>query len=133
MKKFFRKFKRGEKGFTLIELLIVVAILGVLAAVVVPQVTRFLGRGETEAQAAEVQSVRTAMLNMMVEVGITTITDPVALEINRTNNMAAFPSSTAAAQRLYGGTGGNYLATATTSYWYISDAAGEVTQYTTAP
>ena len=41
--------KRGEKGFTLIELLIVVAILGVLAAVVIPNVGRFIGRGESEA------------------------------------------------------------------------------------
>lgn len=39
-------FKRGEKGFTLIEIIIVLAVLGVLAAVVVPNVSGFLGRGK---------------------------------------------------------------------------------------
>jgi len=39
-------FKRGEKGFTLIEIIIVLAVMAVLAAVVVPNVTGFLGRGK---------------------------------------------------------------------------------------
>ncbi len=33
MKKLMKRFHYGEKGFTLIELLIVVAVLGILAAV----------------------------------------------------------------------------------------------------
>jgi type IV pilus assembly protein PilA len=59
--------KRGEKGFTLIELLIVVAILGVLAAVVIPNVGRFIGAGETEAAGTELSNVQTAVVAMMVD------------------------------------------------------------------
>ncbi len=37
---------RKEGGFTLIEILIVLAVLGILAAVVVPNLTGFLGRSK---------------------------------------------------------------------------------------
>ena len=68
--------KRGEKGFTLIELLIVVAILGVLAAVIIPNVGRFMGRGEAEARRTERRSVEAAVIAMMSENGITSIPNP---------------------------------------------------------
>jgi type IV pilus assembly protein PilA len=57
-----RRFRHGEKGFTLIELLLVIAILALLAAIVVPQLARFLTTGEVAAANTEVASVESAAL-----------------------------------------------------------------------
>ena len=86
--------KRGEKGFTLIELLIVVAILGVLAAVVIPNVGRFIGRGEEEAKDTELSNMQSAVVAMMVDNGLSSLPVPVLLS---TNDMTAFPDSTSVA------------------------------------
>ena len=83
--------KKGEKGFTLIELLIVVAILGVLAAVVIPNVGRFMGAGSEEAAETELANIQTAVISMMVDNGVSTLT-PVGAA---TNDMNAFPDTTA--------------------------------------
>jgi type IV pilus assembly protein PilA len=65
----FKFLHRGEKGFTLIELLIVVAILAIIAAVIIPNISRFMITGQLSAANSEVENVKTAALGYFGEYG----------------------------------------------------------------
>ena len=88
---------QDKNGFTLIELLIVVAILGILAAVIIPNVGRFLGRGEDEARRAEFHDLATAVTALMTENNLSNIPTPASADTapctTGTQDMNAYPDS----------------------------------------
>ena len=60
---------RNKNGFTLLELLVVLAIMGLLAAIVAPQVLRYLGSSKSQAAKVQIANIVASLDQFQVDVG----------------------------------------------------------------
>ncbi|RLB10772.1 MAG: pilus assembly protein [Deltaproteobacteria bacterium] len=61
MLKKIRGFFKNKKGFTLIELMIVIAIIGILAAIAIPQFAKYRTRAYNAAALSDLKNFQTEM------------------------------------------------------------------------
>jgi type IV pilus assembly protein PilA len=61
------KFNYRQKGFTLIELLVVIIVLGVLAAIAIPSIAKFIGYGRSDLGTTELKEMQTCVTALMAD------------------------------------------------------------------
>jgi type II secretion system protein G len=71
--------KRNAKGFTLIELLIVVAIIGIIAAIAIPNLLNAIDRGKQKRTMADLRSMGTAIEEYSIDNNFYPVATTVAL------------------------------------------------------
>jgi general secretion pathway protein G len=64
-----RKTAGTEDGFTLVELLVVLGIIALLAALVAPQVIRYLSQARSETAAAQLRNIESAVELFYLDTG----------------------------------------------------------------
>ena len=123
IKKAMGRSEKREGGFTLIELLVVIGIIVALAAITVPLVTKFAGKGDEGALKAETETIQSAMNAMMADKGIVAVTaNDKGTTSNGQNTWTALPTGTGTGAGA--GTLDGYLKKNSTKFFYCWDSKG---------
>ena len=120
----FEKLFKSQAGFTLIEMIVTVGIIALLAAVIIPNVGRFVGTGIQGAKVVELDHVEDAFELMMAETQATSVTPhDNSNSSSATSVWTTLPVGGADVLPLTG-----YLVSSSTVYFYCYDAAGVVSE-----
>ena len=87
----------AQKGFTLIELMIVVAIIGILAAIAIPQYQNYIAKSQVSRAMGETSSVKTAVETCLNEGNDAANDCPLGITDSNIQNTTVGAAGTAAA------------------------------------
>jgi type IV pilus assembly protein PilA len=135
---------RKQEGFTLIELMIVVAIIGILAAIAIPNFLQYQMKSRQSEAKTNLQAIRTSEISFQAEkgcyIGVVT-SEPVGMAVPAVNvksvpaawGLGANPVASQVFCLAVGGVfAGNFrdmgfIATGNTQYLYAADAVNNAT------
>lgn len=123
------KINHAQKGFTLIELMIVVAIIGILAAIAIPQYQDYIARSQMNRVYGELSALKTAAEDNLMRGNAASLTDADSLGFTDSSLLTADPtvsfSTTDGSGSIVGTLGGDAgTAVSTTAIHIIRSSVG---------
>ena len=124
-----RRVFRCDQGFTIIEMVVVVGIIAMLAAVIIPNIGKFIGSGVQGAKDLEWETVQSSFELMVVDKAVVNVTPcNNSTSSVATNSWGALPLGGPGVVPLAG-----YLESPTSVYYYCYDANARISEQFESP